>query len=88
MDVQSFVFGILMMSGLFMIVTFVIGIVKIYRMKLEIQLARDDLKSVFEELQDLRNQLDTEIKSVTSYIDSRIDKVLQNSSKKDAKSLA
>jgi hypothetical protein len=60
-----------------MIATFVIGIVKIYKMKLEIQLARDDLKSAFEELQNLHNKLDTEIKSVTSYIDSRIDKVLR-----------
>lgn len=77
MDIQSFVFGILVMSSLFMIATFVIGIVKIYKMKLEIQLARDDLKSAFEELQNLHNKLDTEIKSVTSYIDSRIDKVLR-----------
>jgi biopolymer transport protein ExbB/TolQ len=77
MEIQSFVFGILVMSSLFMIATFVIGIVKIYRMKLEIQLARDDLKSAFEELQNLHNKLDTEIKSVTSYIDSRIDKVLR-----------
>ena len=83
MEITSFVLGMLTVTGLAIALLVVLGVVKIYKQKEQIQELQRSLEESFRTLDDQRirdvdeiyRELESRQKDLVSYVDSRIDKI-------------
>jgi len=96
MEITSFALGILTMVGIMLIVSVVVGLVGVYRLNGSLKSTINELQTINEhthrriddEVNNIRSDmhqniltLDQQIKDLTSYTDSRLDKLINNLNK-------